>query len=260
MEAFKVQTIGEIAAADYRTSRVFRSFGIDFYCGGDKTIADACSEVNIEPEAVNEALKKLGRKKEKENAYNNWPLNFLVDYIINNHHNKMRKVLPEIKFYARKVAAVHGGGGGETIDMYEDFTFHSSMGQPVRSRHIELIAMSRAFVKLAAKILKHINNQEQKVFPFIKKMAANKISAGNYKKSYSISMVEMVQEEHKKADVLMKKLRSLSNNFTLPKDACSTYGVYYKKLQAFEENMHKHIHLENNILFPKALKLSEELQ
>lgn len=230
MQAIKERTIGQIVAADYRTSSVFNKHGIDFCCSGDRTIEEACASSDINTAEVMHELQNLEEDESSDDNYNNWSLDFLSDYIINNHHNKTREVLPEIKFYAEKVASVHG------------------------RNHPELIEMFQNVATLSNEMMSHMDKEEERLFPYIKKLVAGDVS--EKEKQNSTEVIEMMQDEHNETGDIMKKLRSLSDGFTLPEDACNSYQVYFKQLEDFEEELFKHVHLENNILFPKAMKLN----
>lgn len=229
MEALQEQPIGQIVADDYRTSSVFNKHGIDFCCGGEKSIEEVCANNEVDLDTLVHELQNLQEEGAREDNYNNWSLDFLVDYIINNHHNKTRELLPELKFYAGKVAMVHG------------------------QSHEELIAINEVVNELSEEMMSHMDEEEEKLFPFIKKMVAGELA--EQEKNNSAEVIAMMQDEHDETGDMMKKIRSLSSDYTLPEDACNTYTVYFKNLEGFEEELFKHVHLENNILFPKALKL-----
>jgi len=232
------QAIGEIVAKDYRTAHVFREFGLDFCCGGNKTIDEAAATKGVDPTLVKKALTNLAEQPNENHQYDEWSLDFLVDYIINNHHIYCRNTLPEINFYAKKVLSAHGDDHPELEEIYYEL------------------------VKLYSEMIQHLDDEESVLFPYIKKLVEaddnNKISkpSGFGMAAHPISMME---EEHDEAGEVMAKIRKLSNNFKLPEDACTTYRVLYENLEAFEKDLHKHVHLENNILFPKALELEREL-
>jgi len=238
MKAQNEQAIGQIVAQDYRAAAVFREFGLDFCCGGNKTIGEATIAKNVNAEEVKNALQSLDSSIRKEHNYNEWSLDFLVDYIINNHHEYCRSTLPEINFYAKKVLGAHGDDHPELEEVYYEL------------------------VKLYSEMIQHLDDEEAVLFPYIRKLVeANKNiempkASGFGMAAHPISMME---EEHEEAGEAMAKIRRLGDDFTLPDDACATYRVLYENLEAFEKDLHKHVHLENNILFPKALKLEREL-
>lgn len=238
---YSTSTVGEIVAGDYRTAQVFRSFGLDFCCGGGAPVEEACSKKKVDPALVFKALEKLQDEVvSPEEKYNEWELGFLSDYIVNTHHQFVRGKLPEIGFYSTKVARVHG------------------------SRNPELIEMYHLFERLSAELLDHLAKEEEILFPYIKELTElKKAGEKQYTKPHfetAANPVAMMKEEHETAGEIMEQMENLSNGFTPPEEACTTYRVYFKNLKAFQEDLHKHVHLENNILFPKALRLEEELK
>lgn len=238
MEALKERTVGQIVADDYRAAQVFRTFGLDFCCGGNKTIAEAAAGKDVDTEIVKKALQDLSNGEKENNNYNDWPIDFLADYIINNHHRFTRDKLPEITVYARKVAKVHGDRHEELIEIYSEFT------------------------RLHVEITDHLDKEEEILFPYIKKLVeaektGTKPDVANF--GMAADPISMMEEEHDEAGASMAKIRRLSNGFTPPEDACATYRVLFKNLEGFEKDLHKHVHLENNILFPKALELERTL-
>ena len=238
METQSEQTVGQIVAEDYRAAEVFKKYGLDFCCGGNKTIEEAAATKGVDPNLVKKALTNLAEQPNEHHNYDEWSLDFLVDFIINNHHKYCRSTLPEINFYAKKVLSAHGDDHPELEEIYYEL------------------------VKLYSEMIEHLDDEESVLFPYIKKLVEadenNKISkpSGFGMVAHPISMME---EEHEEAGEAMAKIRKLSNNFRLPEDACATYRVLYENLGAFEKDLHKHVHLENNILFPKALELERQL-
>lgn len=237
MQIEKTKTIGQLVAEDFRTAQVFRSFKLDFCCGGDKTVKEACNDKGVDYREVQQALQQLGEPDDGEqHNYNEWALDFLIEYIINNHHKFTRKKLLEIGQYTKKVAGVHG------------------------ERHPELKQIYYEFTLLHGEMINHLDKEEEILFPFIKQLveAAEQgkqpETADFGKAADPITMMEL---EHDEAGAAMKKIRELSDDFTPPIDACTTYRLLYENLEAFEKDLHKHVHLENNILFPKALELEK---
>lgn len=239
MEILKKHTVGQIVADDYRTAQVFRAYGLDFCCGGNKTIEEACVKADVDPNEVQEALLSLRENHRKKDNYKDWPLDVLVDYIVNNHHSFVRSKLPEIEFYSSKVAKVHGESHPETKEIYE------------------------LFLKLKDEISNHLDKEEQFLFPYVKELVKAEQGHVSIKNQphfgTAANPVSMMEAEHKEAGGIMEEIQNLSNNFTPPEDACTTYRVLYQNLEGFQADLHKHVHLENNILFPKALKLEKNL-
>lgn len=224
-------TIGEIVANDFRTASVFKEAGIDFCCGGNKSLATACLETGADEHAISVKLQELSQTPSPANLnFKDWSLVFLSDYIMNTHHKFVLKNLPELVFYTQKIADVHGG------------------------HHPELIEVATLFSKINDELLQHLKNEEEVLFPAIK---AAEFNATSEVKSTIISEITRMQGEHEFAGGAMDKINVLTGNYMIPEDACNTYRVSLKLLEQFEDDLHIHVHLENNILYPKALKLAE---
>lgn len=238
MEILKERTVGNIVAEDYRTAGVFKKFGLDFCCGGGKPLIEACERKGVNIDELMEELDALSTENNSDQNYNEWALDFLADYIINQHHGFVRSKLPEIKAYAQKVAKVHG------------------------RTYPELNTMLEVFSELHDELLSHMDKEEEVLFPYIKKLTVAEKSGKAIEKPHFGTVanpVRMMEDEHEEAGALMAQLETLSNGYTPPQDACATFRVYFQNLQAFQDDLHKHVHLENNILFPKALELEGRL-
>lgn len=238
MNALENQTIGEIVSEDYRTAGVFKKFGLDFCCGGGRTVSEACAKKGVDLKQLSQELTELDQSPSPDHNYKDWSPGFLIDYIINNHHQYVRAKLPEISAYAQKVAKVHG------------------KGRPA------LVKVRDVFLELQPVLLDHLEKEEQILFPYIKQMVAA-VQEGSIPEKPEFNTVEnpvsMMEVEHDEAGAAMAKIQELTDNFTLPQEACATYRVLFQNLEAFQDDLHKHVHLENNILFPKALKLEKQL-
>lgn len=238
MENVERETIGNIVSQDYRTAGVFKKFGLDFCCGGKRTIAEACEKKGVNIGEMTRELASLKQPGPEHHNFNDWSPAFLIDYIINNHHEFVRQKTAEIEIYARKVAKVHGG------------------------RHEELLDILREFLTLKNEMLDHLMKEEKMLFPYIKALAeADKKGAALERPHFGSAEnpVAMMEMEHEEAGEAMARIQKLSNNFTPPGDACATYRVLFQSLEGFRDDLHKHIHLENNILFLKALELEKRV-
>ncbi|MEL7832901.1 iron-sulfur cluster repair di-iron protein [Fodinibius sp. Rm-B-1B1-1] len=238
MDTLQQRTIGQIVKDDYRTAQVFQEYNLDFCCGGNRTIDEACQQKSIDPQQVYKALEELDQSGTKDDNYDQWSLDFLVDYIVNNHHKFSRNKLPEIGKYAKKVASVHG------------------------ERHEELKEIYYEFTMLHGEISNHLDKEERILFPYIKHLVEAKEKGEKPQKpefGNAANPIAMMEEEHDDSGEAIAKIRRLSNDFTPPEDACTTYRLLYQNLEAFEKDLHKHVHLENNILFPKAINLEKRL-
>jgi regulator of cell morphogenesis and NO signaling len=239
MEINQDHIIGELVAQDYRTASVFKKHGIDFCCQGNRTIQSACEKKRISPNAVVNDLEQV-LKGETEDAadYKSWPIDLLADYIEKRHHRYVEDKILEIKPYLSKICRVHG------------------------ERHPELFEILHHFNDCAGELVAHMKKEEFILFPFVRKMVRAK------QEGLSISVphfgtvenpVQMMMHEHAAEGDRFSKIESLSNSYTPPEDGCSTYRVTYALLKEFEQDLHLHIHLENNILFPKAIALEKDL-
>jgi regulator of cell morphogenesis and NO signaling len=232
------ETVGQMAARDVRMVEIFKKHGIDFCCGGKKTVQQVCDEKGLDQEKIEAELRQLSgtSASAKPLPYNEWGLNFLVDYIINTHHAYVRRRLPEIMGYAIKVASVHG------------------------KEHPELFEIRYLVKELNADLMSHMAKEECVLFPYIKMLASGKVMDGQPVFSGIQNPIDVMQMEHEAAAGFIEEMKGLSNNFAIPTDACATYTVFYKMLSEFEDDLHIHVHLENNILFPKALLLEKNLR
>lgn len=238
-ESENAETIGQIVAKDYRKAQVFKSLGIDFCCGGKKTIAEVCERKGLDPAEVERQLEAVkGEATNSENDFQNWDLGFLSDYIINTHHRYVRDNMQFILEIAQKVARVHG------------------------DRHPELVKVAHLFEAIGNDLTLHMAKEEKILFPFIKELAQVYNSGGmlpsaNFGK---ISIpIQVMDSEHEQVGGDFETIRTITANYTLPPDACNSYTILFKKLEEYENDLHRHVHLESNILFPKAIQLEKEL-
>lgn len=233
------ETLGALAAKDLRKAEIFKKYGLDFCCGGKKTVKEACAEKGLDVTKIEQELQQADKSPlTKALPYGDWSLDFLADYIVNTHHTYVRKTLPELRAYSLKVAQVHG------------------------SYHPELVTIHQLVEAINKELSEHMDEEETSVFPFIKKIVAVKKSNDKEAAAQLGSVQNPVKEmeaEHEQAGKILENIRSMSNNYELPKDACASYGLLFKMLQDFEDDLFTHIHLENNILFPKALEMEKTL-
>jgi regulator of cell morphogenesis and NO signaling len=224
--------IGEIVAADYRAASVFKRAGIDFCCGGKKSIDQACLEKGIEPEQVREELNNLkDSPSDPSHNFIEWDLGFLCDYIMNTHHKFVIRALPELIQYTQKISQVHGAG------------------------HPELNEVADLFSQINRELLLHLKKEEEVLFPAIKSAVAGVTpETGHIIKSE----IARMSNEHEFAGGAMDRINQITKNYSVPHDGCNSYHVTYKLLEQFEDDLHTHVHIENNILYPKALEIQEQ--
>lgn len=233
------ETIGQIVAKDISKIEVFKKFGIDFCCGGEKTIREACAEKGIDPKQVEQELVQPVKGVTAAGLnFNEWDLDFLADYVVNKHHKYIRKYMPEIKGYAAKVAKVHGGN------------------------HPELLKINELVVKMDKELHEHIAEEENILFPAIKEIVNAKNTNAPYARKSDEHFKNLVTEsesEHDSVGDAMKEIDKLSDHYTVPADGCTSYKLLFKMLEELEEDLFVHIHLENNILFPKSVEMEKSL-
>lgn len=231
--------VGEVVASDYRTASVFQKYGIDFCCKGDRRIADVCSERGIETSGVIRDLQETIKASDTPASdFNTWPLDLLADYIQNKHHRYVDQQILEIKPYLAKIVSVHGG------------------------RHPELSEVERLFSQTAGEMTAHMKKEEFILFPFIRKMVKAEQDGAQISRPHFTTVenpVAMMKHDHDEEGERFRKISSLTGQYTAPADACTTYRVTLALLKEFEEDLHMHIHLENNILFPKAIELERKM-
>lgn len=235
-------TIGEIVRADYRTSDVFKKYGIDFCCGGGKSIAAACEEQALDVDTIIEEIKKTvatAKGNDSGLPYDEWPLDLLANYVQKIHHGYVTKAIPVLTAYLDKIAQVHG------------------------DRHPELFEIKELYAETAGELTKHMKKEELMVFPYIQKLMQLEGAGATELPTPAFgsiaALIDQMEEEHEEEGDRFKKIAALSNNYTPPQDACNTYMVAFQKLKEFEEDLHLHIHLENNILFPKSKELEKSI-
>ncbi|HKE85242.1 MAG TPA: iron-sulfur cluster repair di-iron protein [Vicinamibacterales bacterium] len=224
-------TVGKIVVADFRTAGVFEQFGIDFCCGGRQSVAEACEAAAVDPEVVVEALRALPPADAHDDGdVTRWPLDRLIDHIVTTHHTYVRSALPTIARHLSKLIRVHGG------------------------RHRELAWIAASFDELGRDLLQHMVKEERILFPYIRAIAARDV---NHRPALPFESVEnpirVMEQEHREAGDAMRLIRGMTDGYTPPADGCMTYRVCFEEMAAFERDLHRHVHLEENVLFPAAL-------
>ena len=239
IEADQNTTIGEIVAADFRTAAVFSEYGIDFCCKGDRTLEQVCTKKGIAEEELLAKLEQVYRIENNNTIdFKSWPPDLLADYIEKKHHRYVAAKTPILLEFLHKLSKVHG------------------------ARHPELINIYKIFSDSAIDLAAHMKKEEEILFPFIRNLV-NARNATAITTSDRFDRIEnpiaMMKEEHVVEGDRFAAISALSSNYSIPDDACSTYKVTYAMLAEFEKDLHAHIHLENNILFPAAIALQASL-
>ena len=220
------RTVGDLVAEDYGRAAVFAGLGIDFCCGGRRPAADACAAAGVAPERLEAALGALDAREGAPRApeHGTWPIRRLVDHIEEEHHAYVRKTLPVLDAWTEKVAGVHG------------------------SRHPELLEVRSLFRELAEEMSRHLDDEESVLFPRLVASEGNDTVAG----TVPDAVLEALEDDHDHAGAIVRRIREITDGFTPPRGACATYRATYHLLSEFEDDLHRHVHLENNVLFPRV--------
>lgn len=232
------QGVGAWVTADYRLAALFSRHGIDFCCGGDKALNQACAEKGIDLETLLDEARQVTAAPGSDEQYDQWALDFLADYIVNQFHNPNRQTMPQIADYAAIVADVHGAA------------------------HPETVAIAQLWPRVQGEMGMHTQREELLVFPYIKRLARSQeegttpkpLTTGTLK-----TLIDTLEAEHDATGDALAELARLSDGYSPPDDACPTFRTLYSLLGQFDASTKKHVHLENNILFPKAIRLEEAL-
>lgn len=230
--------VSDVVSENIQAAHIFKKYGIDFCCGGGVSIEKICLKKNIDVALLLQDLNTISDSSLPSQQCNRWELDFLIDYIIHTHHSYVLESLDLIDEYATKVVKVHGTG------------------------HPAVIEIARLFKQVAMDLSSHMRKEEMILFPYIKKLVAVKKQQTALEESHVGSVfnpIQIMQEEHEVVGNVLKQIRVLSESYAPPSWACNTFKALYAKLDEFEQDLHLHIHLENNILFPKAIALESML-
>jgi regulator of cell morphogenesis and NO signaling len=221
--------IGDIVAAFPKAMDVFMEHNIDFCCGGNRPLSEALKEKNIDEDKIVDKLNALYDKYQKklndEIDMRNAPYDEMIDYIIRTHHTYLKHQLPIMKELVDKILEVHGRHHGEVL------------------RRVQTL-----FDRLRSDLDEHLKKEEESIFPLIRKYQHNPTGENLQNALANIDQIEM---EHTSAGDILKELRQITDQYKTPPDACTTFEMTYRKLEEMEADLFKHIHLENNILFPR---------
>jgi regulator of cell morphogenesis and NO signaling len=234
MKATIASTLADIVKEDFRAATVLSGYHLDFCCKGGRSLSEACGSKGVDPhEVLRQIEQELNRNNSTDDNFTSWSPGLLTRYIEEHHHAYIRSVAPVISAHLTKVARVHGG------------------------RHPEIIRAAHLFEKLIADLEDHMAKEEIVLFPYIRGLAD-----GEHQHNYPFPSVAVpvrnMMTEHEMAGDDMEEIRTLTGNYKAPEDACTTYRIMYMELEEFEQNLHKHVHLENNILFPHAIELEKQ--
>jgi regulator of cell morphogenesis and NO signaling len=232
------QTVGEIASGAPNCTREFEKLGIDYCCGGNRTLTEACIQANIGIDEVLARLQKCAEAATSESD-KNWqaqPLTDVIAHINGTHHVFVRSECPRIEALAAKVAGVHG------------------------RNHPELLTVQELFSALSEELQVHLMKEEQILFPYVLRMEESVLAGEPAPPAMFgtvMNPIRMMLQEHDGAGEGLRALRRTTGEYQVPDDACISYRTLYDALQNFEKDLHQHIHLENNVLFPRASAMED---
>ena len=238
MKIDKNNTVAEVVSENIKASNIFKKHGIDFCCGGGISIEKACAKNNVDYKTLEQELIAVDEIPNRSHDYNSWDLDFLIDHIVNIHHSYVEESLPIILQYSNKVATVHG------------------------HHYTEVIEINKLFTEAANELAGHMKKEELILFPFMKQLIfADKDGTEAPQPPFGTvnNPINMMEAEHEHVGEIFKTIAKLTNNYTPPEDACNTFRALYASLDEFEQDLHQHIHLENNILHPKVIALENKL-
>jgi regulator of cell morphogenesis and NO signaling len=231
------KTVRDVALEMPQATRVFEKLKIDYCCGGDKPLGEACATAGVEVANLEQMLSEAAQTEGQGNGLfdpQKAALSELVGYILDKHHVYTKEEMTRLEPLIEKVITAHG------------------------ENHPELQGIDAFFQQLCADLKPHMSKEEQILFPYIIEMERSTVE--NRPASFAPfgtvhNPIRMMMMEHDTAGDLLRELRALSSNYTVPPDGCISYQTLYQALEAFEQDLHQHIHLENNILFPRAIEM-----
>ncbi len=233
MKNFEQQSLSGIALEHHEVIPVLEKYSFDFCCRGKKTLSEACAEKNINLSNVIEEMQLATKSSKTIMPFAEMNAEQLISYILIHHHFYVKNTMPVIINHLEKIVTKHG-------DRY-----------PNMEKGLQL------FRAVKDELEPHMQREERILFPRIKEIAALSLQHKNinYDPAYINAPVEVMEAEHDNAGQLMFEIRHITNNYTVPEDACTTHRVCLTELKAFEADLHQHVHLENNILFPMAVAI-----
>jgi regulator of cell morphogenesis and NO signaling len=229
-------TVREIALDQPASIRVFEKLGIDYCCGGRKPLAQACAERSLDLQSVLAALESTGASKDASTDWATAPLESLCEHIVTTHHEYVRREIPRLWQFATKVVARHGDDRPELPQIEQ-------------------------LIKTAGDdLLEHLGKEEAMLFPYITNLERNLATCGPRSLGCFGAVrnpIRVMMAEHDAASEILARIRALSHDYTPPEGACPTYRGFYQGLAEFESDLRRHVHLENNVLFPRAIEMEE---
>lgn len=238
---FKATTIAQIVRQDYRTAEVFKKWGLNYCCGGNLPLEAACRLRGLDPAAVESALAQVTHSARLAHtlAYDAWPLEFLVDYIVHVHHDYIRTAVPALRQALATFVAGH------------------------RKQYPYLAGVEAAFDELGGELLVHLQKEEEQLFPYLKQVShtyrRREVYGPLFVRMLGRPLAEWTGQEHRRILSLLTALREAATHYAFPDKACTNHQVIYHRLKEFDADLVHHKHLENNILFPRSMDMEKEL-
>jgi regulator of cell morphogenesis and NO signaling len=237
METWKNQSLAAIVLENHEFIPILEKYNLDFCCRGKTILSEACIQKNINPDKVIEEMKKAGNALKPILPFAEMTAEQLINYLIIHHHFYVRKAIPAITGYLNKLVSKHG------------------------DRYPYLKKIDQLFASVKNELEPHMQKEEQVLFPMIKEVVAAQLQKkdSHYSAADINATMRQMEAEHDNAGQSMFEIRRITNNYTAPGNACNTHRVCLAELMVFESDLHQHVHLENNILFPMAVELTKEI-
>jgi regulator of cell morphogenesis and NO signaling len=222
------QTLASIVTHNSSAARIFENFSLDFCCKGKRTLSEACKEKGLDINQVMAAIEwQSSRDYSAGRDFSAFSCEQIIGYILLHHHFYVRQAMPSIQAHLKKVCTKHG------------------------TRFPYMLEVSELFQQIRAEMEPHMMKEETILFPHIKAMEKAEIDPD----SFIAAPIEIMMQEHEQTGELLERIREITNGYTIPEGACTTFTLLLNELRQFEEDMHKHVHLENYILFPKVITM-----
>lgn len=223
-------TVAQLAIVQPGALTVFTKYNIDYCCGGHRSLEEACQRIGLDPDKIRDEISQTSPTDSTQPLRpDSWSSIFLADFIVENHHSFVKKAIPELEALLDKVCDRHGNDC------------------------IELVKIRECFQDLSEELTNHMQKEEMILFPAIKRLEAQHLENHPIERIIQ-APISAMEDEHESAGDLIKQIRFLSSNYTPPDFACPTFQVTYRKLKEFDNDLMRHIHLENNILFARYKK------
>lgn len=229
--------VGDVVKNHFQTVKIFDEHQIDFCCGGNQSLLTACKKKSLDPQEVITKLEEAIKIPVNVPNFDKMPLEELIQYILKNHHSYVREQIPMISKFLNKIEDVHG------------------------AKHPEIELVNALFKESVKQLTQHMEKEETELFPLIEKLEKMK-----KEEPYASSLISteesilLLIRDHENEGARFEQISLLTNAYQPPQGACNTYCAAYENLHAFEKDLHRHVHLENNILFPKAVALDRDVR